>query len=453
MARGRLEQILGVLSMSLFLPCSDANASDFQTVRRERTSLNGTNVTVNYIRQDPLEDNGLISFSRDGEIYLDKLSLEDRARMIYRNSDRIMERVEVLRDLYVDELFPEQSDILSLAIYANIYRERINSLSEQEFVNHFCGTVSSGQIGKIISHESNHISHEMTAKEELRATLQPFADGIVESRICLADALAMVNSDDEHGEAAREIIFEYTGHISRRVSDLLSLREEDARKINFLVYNSFFSFQEQQEQAIVEAVNDHNYSYPDLHEGESPGLIENAMTYGAPGQFQSFIPTNDRSFIRANSRSFIPTDGSFISRVRSRSQVHGYDPEELIREVAAASQEYGISEDLIYSVMWEESRFNPRAISRQRARGLMQIMGFNFQSLEISDPYDISQSIRGGARYLRRMLNRFDGNVPLALAAYNAGPLSVERHNGVPPYRETREYVDKVLAGCGILVQ
>ncbi len=92
-----------------------------------------------------------------------------------------------------------------------------------------------------------------------------------------------------------------------------------------------------------------------------------------------------------------------------------------------------------------ESNFNPKAVSRKGALGLMQVMPTNLKSLDISDPFDPEQNIMGGARYFRSMVDRFDGKLPLALAAYNAGPNMVDRYKDIPPIEETRNYVKKVM--------
>lgn len=116
--------------------------------------------------------------------------------------------------------------------------------------------------------------------------------------------------------------------------------------------------------------------------------------------------------------------------------------ENIIRKISKKS---GLRPELIKAVIRVESGFNPRAVSPKGASGLMQLMPVQTKRYKIQNPFDPKENIKAGSLYLGRLLERYNGNLNLSLAAYNAGPSAVDQYRGIPPYRETRQYVQKVL--------
>ena len=113
--------------------------------------------------------------------------------------------------------------------------------------------------------------------------------------------------------------------------------------------------------------------------------------------------------------------------------------------ISNASREFKVDSLLLKAMIKAESDFDPRAISRKGAMGLMQIMPENFKMLNLENPFDPWQNIRAGAQYFKKLYKRFNGKLALSLAAYNAGPTAVDRYKNIPPYQETEEYVRRVL--------
>jgi soluble lytic murein transglycosylase-like protein len=118
-------------------------------------------------------------------------------------------------------------------------------------------------------------------------------------------------------------------------------------------------------------------------------------------------------------------------------------------EIAAASKDYGVDEAIVRAIIHAESAFNPNALSRVGAQGLMQLMPATARRFGVANAFDAAQNIRGGVQYLAFLLKRFNGNLSLAAAGYNAGEGAVDKYGGVPPYSETQRYVQRV----GLLAQ
>ena len=150
---------------------------------------------------------------------------------------------------------------------------------------------------------------------------------------------------------------------------------------------------------------------------------------------------------QANFQKFFPTYQSYnyyqprylgpLSSLPNQAQ---FDP-----HIKLTCKIYGLDCNFVKAVIRAESGFNPQAVSPKGAMGLMQLMPGTARDLGVINPFEPLQNIDGGVRYLRMMLDRFNNSMPLALAAYNAGPEAVQKHGGIPPYDETQDYVKRVM--------
>lgn len=148
--------------------------------------------------------------------------------------------------------------------------------------------------------------------------------------------------------------------------------------------------------------------------------------------------------VQPDGRKVFTNIGSSAKR-RAPSLGRSVEPSSIEPLVDASASRFDVDPKLVHAVIRAESGYNPRAVSSKGAQGLMQLMPQTARELGVADSFDPAANIAGGTRYLRTLLDRFQGSLELALAGYNAGPEAVRRFGGIPPFSETREYVQRVL--------
>ncbi len=145
-------------------------------------------------------------------------------------------------------------------------------------------------------------------------------------------------------------------------------------------------------------------------------------------------------------RDTISNKKVFGSLVKPSQNNNTYSKQQISDIISNIAAKHGISDKLVKALVKQESGFNPTVVSKAGATGLMQLMPATAKSLGVTNPKDPVQNVDGGIRYLKSMMEKYNGNLILALAAYNAGPAAVDKYGGVPPYKETQNYVKNILA-------
>ncbi|MEW6456801.1 MAG: lytic transglycosylase domain-containing protein [Acidobacteriota bacterium] len=143
------------------------------------------------------------------------------------------------------------------------------------------------------------------------------------------------------------------------------------------------------------------------------------------------------------------TNSSYKADYSITSKFNMKDNDYLNKLIDEISKREGVDSKLIHSIIKTESNYNHNSISKKGAVGIMQLMPETAKKYGVKNIYDLRENLKGGIKYFKDLLNEYEGNVPLALAAYNAGKIAVEKYDGIPPYEETRNYVKKIVSDYG----
>lgn len=217
------------------------------------------------------------------------------------------------------------------------------------------------------------------------------------------------------------------GHI-KSLLDIQALRGFSSHSVNSKQTSDISLFEELLQQSISKA----NPTKPAF---SNPNINKNSLgaVYAMSSKFHSPEQAYNNSVNIAPPTKLNKIDGQSLSENQSINNI-----------IAKAAEKYNLPEKLIKSVIKHESNFNSMVVSGAGASGLMQLMPATARGLGVKDIFDPEQNVMGGSKYLRQMLDKYDGDIRLALAAYNAGPGNVDKYGDLPPFKETQAYVLKV---------
>lgn len=189
--------------------------------------------------------------------------------------------------------------------------------------------------------------------------------------------------------------------------------------------------------------------YPNTQKVNNAPSFEKVLQASAKSNFGTLLLDPRLKQVNANIVKQAPQvslNQALIEATAGQTNLQPASKSQIMNVVSQISKKYEVDENLVKALIKQESGFNPKAKSKAGAMGLMQLMPSTAKNLGVKDPYNTVQNVEGGVKYLKSMLNKYNGNVILALAAYNAGPGAVDKYHGIPPYKETQNYVKSILA-------